>query len=110
MLQGEGFHRDNTGNDETIKAGDVQWMFAGKGILHSEGPTKQVQQNGGVQELIQLWINAPRANKWDKPFTSPPGKNNYPRYCSRRAYTFGWQVGNMTDKPDPFKTLPPLSQ
>ena len=36
MLQGEGFHRDNAGNDEIIKAGGVQWMFAGSGILHGE--------------------------------------------------------------------------
>src|SRR6478609_956208 len=67
MLQGEGYHRDNAGNDEIIKAGGVQWMFAGKGILHSEGPTDQLLEKGGVQELVQLWINAPKANKWDKP-------------------------------------------
>ena len=68
MLQGEGYHRDNAGNDETIKAGGVQWMFAGSGILHSEGPTNELLQQGGVQELIQLWINAPKANKGDRPF------------------------------------------
>jgi redox-sensitive bicupin YhaK (pirin superfamily) len=68
MLQGEGYHRDNTGNDEIIKAGGVQWMFAGSGILHSEGPTTELLQTGGVQEMIQLWINAPKDRKWDKPF------------------------------------------
>lgn len=36
QLQGAGYHKDNAGNDEIIKAGDVQWMFASKGILHSE--------------------------------------------------------------------------
>ncbi|MGE5106450.1 MAG: pirin family protein [Sphingobacteriales bacterium] len=67
-LQGEGYHKDNAGHDEVIKAGDVQWMFAGKGILHSEGPTKDLLSRGGVQEFIQLWINAPKAHKWDNPF------------------------------------------
>ena len=61
MLQGGGCHKDNAGNDEIIKASDVQWMFASKGIMHSEGPTAELLQKGGVQELIQLWINAPKA-------------------------------------------------
>ncbi|MBI1782651.1 MAG: pirin family protein [Sphingobacteriales bacterium] len=68
VLQGEGYHKDNAGHDETVKAGDVQWMFAGKGLLHSEGPTKELLKKGGVQEFIQLWINAPKAHKWDQPF------------------------------------------
>lgn len=68
MLQGEGYHKDNAGHDEVVKAGDVQWMFAGKGLLHSEGPTKDLLESGGVQEFIQLWINAPKAHKWDEPF------------------------------------------
>ena len=78
MLQGEGFHRDNAGNDEVIKAGGVQWMFAGKGILHSEGPTEDLLKTGGVLELIQLWINAPRVNKFDKPFYQAAAKDQLP--------------------------------
>jgi len=60
MLQGEGYHKDNAGHDTVVKTGDVQWMFAGKGILHSEGPAKEFLQRGGVYELIQLWINVPK--------------------------------------------------
>lgn len=67
QLQGEGYHKDNAGHEGTIHAGDVQWMFAGKGILHSEGPTQELLEKGGVQELIQLWINAPAAHKGDAP-------------------------------------------
>jgi len=78
MLQGEGYHRDNAGNDEIVKAGDVQWMFAGKGILHSEGPTDQLLEKGGVQELVQLWINAPADKKWDEPFYQSATKNELP--------------------------------
>ncbi len=67
QLQGEGYHKDNAGHDERIGAGDVQWMFAGSGLLHSEGPTRELLASGGVQELVQLWINVPRAHKWDAP-------------------------------------------
>jgi redox-sensitive bicupin YhaK (pirin superfamily) len=68
MLQGEGYHKDNAGHNETINAGDVQWMFAGKGVLHSEGPSKDFLKQGGVQEFIQLWINVPQEHKWKQPF------------------------------------------
>ena len=78
MLQGEGYHKDNAGHDETIKAGDVQWMFAGKGLLHSEGPTKDMLDKGGMQELVQLWINVPKANKWDEPSYQSATKKQLP--------------------------------
>ncbi|CAL1517867.1 pirin family protein [Chitinophaga sp. MM2321] len=68
MLQGQGFHRDSTGNAMTVSAGDVQWMFAGKGILHSEGPSAEFLRTGGNYELLQLWFNVPAAHKWEDPW------------------------------------------
>lgn len=68
LLQGEGFHRDNAGNEGLLRAGDAQWMFAGRGLLHSEGPTENYLQKGGPYELIQLWINAPASHKADTPY------------------------------------------
>ncbi len=67
MFQAEGFHKDSEGNSGTIKSGEVQWMFAGKGLLHSEGPTDRLLRNGGVYEFIQLWVNVPAKHKMDKP-------------------------------------------
>lgn len=66
MLQGEGFHKDNAGHDGIISAGGAQWMFAGKGLLHSEGPSEHILKNGGIQELVQIWVNVPKAYKWDE--------------------------------------------
>ncbi|NIG54597.1 pirin family protein [Chitinophaga sp. Cy-1792] len=68
MLQGQGFHRDNAGNAMTVTAGDVQWMFAGKGILHSEGPSEEFLKEGGNYELLQLWFNVPAAHKFEDPY------------------------------------------
>lgn len=108
MLQGEGFHRDNAGNDEVIKAGGVQWMFAGRGILHSEGPTNEFLQQGGVQELIQLWINAPRANKWDKPFYQSAGAEQLPKVIDQEGVQFKLASGDYNGQTGPIQNFTPV--
>ena len=67
LVQGEQLHRDSLGNHSVVKAGDVQWTTAGKGIVHAEGPTKDFVKKGGVLEGIQLWLNLPRSHKMMEP-------------------------------------------
>ncbi|KAI3949216.1 hypothetical protein MKW98_010518 [Papaver atlanticum] len=62
MLQGEVTHEDFEGHKGTIRAGDLQWMTAGKGIVHSEMPSEQ-----GTQKGLQLWINLSSKNKMIDP-------------------------------------------
>ncbi|MEM7342115.1 MAG: pirin family protein [Actinomycetota bacterium] len=59
ILQGEVEHRDSAGNHGIIGPGDVQWMTAGDGIIHSEMPSERVQTEGGVGHGLQLWVNLP---------------------------------------------------
>jgi hypothetical protein len=108
MLQGEGFHRDNAGNDEVIKAGGVQWMFAGKGILHSEGPTAALLAKGGVQELVQLWINAPKANKWDKPFYQAANKDQLPEVLKQEGVSLRLASGDYDGQTGPIQNFTPV--
>ena len=108
MLQGEGFHRDNAGNDEVVKAGGVQWMFAGSGILHSEGPTEELLKQGGIQELIQLWINAPRANKWNKPFYQSASKEQLPVVIDEDGVQFRLASGDYNDQTGPIQNFTPI--
>jgi redox-sensitive bicupin YhaK (pirin superfamily) len=108
MLQGEGFHRDNAGNDEIIKAGGVQWMFAGSGILHSEGPTNELLEKGGVQELIQLWINVPKANKWDKPFYQAATAEQLPRVIDEPGVQFRLASGDYNGETGPIQNFTPI--
>jgi len=108
MLQGEGYHRDNAGNDEIIKAGGVQWMFAGKGILHSEGPTNELLNKGGVQEAIQLWINAPASKKWNEPFYQSATKNELPEVLKGRGINLRLASGNFDGKTGPIKNFTPI--
>lgn len=59
IFKGGVHHRDSLGNNEVIYAGGTQWMNSGKGVIHSERPNKELAENGGDFELIQLWINTP---------------------------------------------------
>ncbi len=67
LIQGEQLHRDSLGNESVVRAGDVQWTTAGRGIVHAERPTKDFVNKGGVLEGIQLWLNLPAAKKMMSP-------------------------------------------
>ena len=61
--QGEVTHKDSSGGGGTIKAGDVQWMTAGGGVLHQEFHSPAFAQQGGLFEMVQLWVNLPAHSK-----------------------------------------------
>ena len=63
MLAGRMRHADNHGHEGVIETGGVQWMTAGRGILHSEMP----EQTEGLMKGFQLWINLPRERKMGEP-------------------------------------------
>ena len=67
LFKGEQLHRDSLGNEMVVKAGDVQWTTAGRGIIHAEGPTKEFVKKGGDLEGIQLWLNLPAKDKMMTP-------------------------------------------
>lgn len=79
VFKGSVLHRDSLGNEGTIQAGEVQWITSGSGIIHSEGPTADVQQTGGELELIQLWVNLPAARKMMTPAYQELHRNDIPR-------------------------------
>jgi redox-sensitive bicupin YhaK (pirin superfamily) len=60
-------HQDSNGGGGRITDGDTQWMTAGAGILHIEAPPESLVVSGGLFHGIQLWVNLPRANKWNPP-------------------------------------------
>lgn len=63
MLDGRMRHRDNKGNEGLLTAGSVQWMTAGRGIVHSEMP----EQEQGLMRGFQLWLNLPAKDKMAEP-------------------------------------------
>jgi redox-sensitive bicupin YhaK (pirin superfamily) len=68
VYAGEVDHRDSTGNGGHIGPGDVQWMTAASGILHEEFHSAAFTRDGGVMEMVQLWVNLPAKDKM-----APPG-------------------------------------
>lgn len=63
LLAGRMRHKDNAGHEGVIEAGGIQWMTAGKGIVHSEMP----EQDQDLLEGFQLWVNLPADHKMDQP-------------------------------------------
>lgn len=63
VYRGEVSHQDSTGGGGTIGPGDVQWMTAGAGIVHEEFHSHEFTRRGGEMEMVQLWVNLPRAHK-----------------------------------------------
>ncbi|MCS7101088.1 MAG: pirin family protein [Burkholderiaceae bacterium] len=63
MLEGEFVHEDSAGHRGRIGPGDVQWMTAGDGVIHSEMPAEWIRERGGRVHGFQLWVNLPARDK-----------------------------------------------
>ncbi|MBL6953477.1 MAG: pirin family protein [Alphaproteobacteria bacterium] len=63
ILSGEKLHEDSTGDHQILHPGDVQWMTAGSGIVHSEMPSPAMRKAGGRAHSFQIWVNLPAKHK-----------------------------------------------
>jgi len=69
-------HHDSAGNSGIIGEGDVQWMTAGAGVLHKEYHEEQFSKNGGLFQMVQLWVNLPSKYKMSPAKYQPIGNND----------------------------------
>ena len=67
LLAGENEHKDSKGNHGRLRPGDVQWMTAGSGVVHSEMPSREFFEKGGTMHGFQIWINLPSKQKMISP-------------------------------------------
>lgn len=67
LLDGEIEHEDSRGNVGRLHPGDLQWMTAGQGIVHSEMPGRRLRERGGLVHGFQIWVNLPASQKWVAP-------------------------------------------
>lgn len=79
VYHGEVAHRDNTGKGGVIGPGDVQWMTAGRGILHEEFHSPAFSATGGTLEMMQLWVNLPAKDKMTPPNYQPINASDIPQ-------------------------------
>ena len=63
LLAGEKLHEDSAGDSQIMRPGDVQWMTAGSGIIHSEMPSPAMHKAGGRAHSFQIWVNLPAEHK-----------------------------------------------
>jgi redox-sensitive bicupin YhaK (pirin superfamily) len=76
MLNGRMRHRDSAGNEGLVTNGGVQWMTAGRGVIHSEMP----EQDEGLMEGFQLWLNLPARDKMSAPWYRDIPADAVPRF------------------------------
>jgi redox-sensitive bicupin YhaK (pirin superfamily) len=76
MLAGRMRHRDNAGHEGLLGDGGVQWMVAGRGVIHSEIP----EQEDGLMEGFQLWLNLPAQSKMAEPWYQDYASEKIPEY------------------------------
>lgn len=67
IVQGELTHKDSGGHESVIHAGGVQWMTAGRGLVHAEISSRAFRERGGPLEILQLWVNLPARLKMTQP-------------------------------------------
>lgn len=67
VLSGDLEHKDSRGHAGRLRPGDVQWMTAGAGVVHSEMPSAEFLRDGGRMHAFQLWVNLPKVDKMMKP-------------------------------------------
>jgi redox-sensitive bicupin YhaK (pirin superfamily) len=78
MIAGRMLHRDSAGHEGLLENGGVQWMTAGRGVIHSEIP----QQEAGVMEGFQLWLNLPARDKMQAPWYRDFTAADLPRFTT----------------------------
>lgn len=105
IFKGDLHHRDSAGYNSVVGAGGTQWMNSGKGIVHSERPTKELAQEGGEFEILQFWINAPSDKKMNDPHYQALHDQDTPKITSTDGLiTVGLVAGSLMGKTSPLDT------
>ena len=88
ILEGDLTHKDSSGAESVIKAGGMQWMTAGSGLVHAEISSEEFKKTGGPLEILQLWVNLPAKYKMTQPKYIGLQKDEIP--------TVQWDDGKVT--------------
>ena len=78
LLDGEIVHRDSLGHHQPIQPGEINWMTAGRGIVHSERTSEELRRTGSSLHGLQLWVALPKANEEMEPAFEHYAANTLP--------------------------------
>lgn len=107
--QGEVEHRDSSGGGGIIKPGDVQWMTAGSGIVHEEFHSTEFSNEGGMFEMVQLWVNLPKKYKMTPPKYQGIADQDIPRVNLKEGTELRVIAGDFDGKKGPSETFTPIN-
>jgi len=107
--QGSVGHRDSAGNSGVIYPGDVQWMTAASGVVHEELHEAEFTKKGGIFEMVQLWVNLPKAKKMSKPRYQAITKEQIPVIEFPGGGHARVIAGELLGKHGPAKTFTPVN-
>src|SRR5690242_9660490 len=107
LFEGEILHRDSLGSNQPIRPGDINWMTAGRGIVHSERTPPEHRQNGSRLHGLQLWVALPLEHEETEPsFRHYPGSSLPAR--DRGGVHLRVLAGTAYDMTSPVEILSPL--
>ena len=104
ILEGDLLHRDTGGHESVIRPGGVQWMTAGRGLVHAELSSPEFMREGGPLEILQLWVNLPASLKMTRPRYTGLQKEEIP-VLARDGATLSLISGKFEGREGPIRTL-----
>ncbi len=107
--QGEVAHKDSAGGGGVIGTGDVQWMTAGSGLMHEEFHSEKFSMEGGLFEMVQLWVNLPAKDKMTPPNYQAIESNAIPVVDLKGAGIARIIAGELNDTQGAASTFSPVN-
>lgn len=106
ILEGDISHKDSSGHESVIGAGGVQWMTAGRGLIHAETSSAEFKKSGGPLEILQLWLNLPGRLKMTDPFYKGLQRDEIPHLSLQEGKVMVDIIsGNWEDQNGAFESL-----
>lgn len=105
VIKGDIMHWDSSGEKSVVKAGGIQWMTAGRGLIHSEVSSREFMQQGGEVEVLQLWLNLPARYKMVEPSYTALSREQIPRVAmDDEKVVLHLIAGGWDDRSGPVRT------
>jgi quercetin 2,3-dioxygenase len=108
LLEGGLLHEDSGGSISELRKGDVQWMTAGRGVVHSEVPLPDVLKDGGPMHAFQIWVNLPKAKKLTEPRYQDIRSSEIPLLSPGPGVILKLISGRLLTKTGPAKNETPI--
>jgi len=105
LFEGKGLHRDSLGHKQVIGPGDINWMTAGKGIVHSERTPEEDLVGGKKMHGVQIWVALPKEDEDCEPSFTHYSKTLLPKFKLQEAFDATLMIGKYGEHVSPVKAF-----